>query len=566
MADRGRSRALGTARYAALAVGLLVLTVYGSIIPLRYHPIPYEEAVQRYRDARLYDATLAWARGDWAVNAVQYALLSFCAAAALSVDLKWVFRLGAAAVVVPLGFLAASWIEFLQIYFPPRTVSVNDVMVERAGVVAGAMAWVLAGQPLTGMVRRFWEAKGPTGLARQAMPLYVALLAVGSLMPFDFVLGPGELSQKAREGRIVLVPFSSIASGGLRGWLGLAANLAAFAPLGVLGALLRRGGPIGGAAMLGTALGVALAIEAGQLLVYTRYCDVTDVASGTAAAMLGWWAASSVRDRRAASRLGGLAVHDGWAAARSALARGDRIRWLAGASAGAWVLLLVAASWQPYDFSTDPTRFRGSDAELSDEDTRVLGLRRFSWAPFVDYYWGSRYNALDQFATRSLAFAPIGVALAVAFGKRERLGSSTTLVVATTTAAVIEAGQYFIPDRHPGTTDLMIQVFGAWLGYRLSRHVAHAFETDRESLGEARYRYGFAAAAGSAGSAGRRPPAGASAGRIRRLVGEATGRLGDSVVPRFEALPYPAKLAALGVAAALVSVALVLIAGRLGLL
>jgi hypothetical protein len=40
MADRGRPRTLGAGRYAGLAVGLLVLTVYGSIIPLRYHPIP----------------------------------------------------------------------------------------------------------------------------------------------------------------------------------------------------------------------------------------------------------------------------------------------------------------------------------------------------------------------------------------------------------------------------------------------------------------------------------------------------------------------------------------------
>ncbi|WP_231749957.1 hypothetical protein [Tautonia plasticadhaerens] len=111
----------------------------------------------------------------------------------------------------------------------------------------------------------------------------------------------------------------------------------------------------------------------------------------------------------------------------------------------------------------------------------------------------------------------------------------------------------------------MIQILGAWLGYKLARHVAHAFEADRESLGEARYCYGFTAAAGSAGPAGRRPTAGASAGRIRRLVGGARGRFDDPVMPRFEALPYPAKLAVLGAVAALVSVALVPMVGRLGL-
>ena len=145
MVDR-RSRTLNARQYAGLAYGLLVLTVYGSIIPLRFRPMSYEEALGRYREAGLYDATLVMARGDWVVNGMQYVVLSFCAAAALSVDLRWVYRLAAAAVVVPLGFLAASWIEFLQVYFPPRTISINDLIVERVGLVAGAVGLMVLGK------------------------------------------------------------------------------------------------------------------------------------------------------------------------------------------------------------------------------------------------------------------------------------------------------------------------------------------------------------------------------------------------------------------------------------
>jgi hypothetical protein len=38
---------------------------------------------------------------------------------------------------------------------------------------------------------------------------------------------------------------------------------------------------------------------------------------------------------------------------------------------------------------------------------------------------------------------------------------------------MIALGQYFIPERHPSTTSLMIQVGAAWLGYRLARHALH---------------------------------------------------------------------------------------------
>jgi VanZ family protein len=96
-----------------------------------------------------------------------------------------------------------------------------------------------------------------------------------------------------------------------------------------------------------------------------------------------------------------------------------------------------------------------------------------SWAPFVDYYWGSRYQALDQFARRSLSFAPLGVLLALAFGSRERRGLVITVGAALLLGVIVEFGQYFIPERHPSVTDLLIQVFGAWLGYNLARHVIH---------------------------------------------------------------------------------------------
>jgi hypothetical protein len=54
---------------------------------------------------------------------------------------------------------------------------------------------------------------------------------------------------------------------------------------------------------------------------------------------------------------------------------------------------------------------------------------------------------------------------------------------------MIEIGQYFIPERHPSTTDVLIQVLGASLGFGLTRHMMHALEPDTEAHGVARYAY-----------------------------------------------------------------------------
>lgn len=476
-----RPRTPSAAQFLWLAHGLLLLTVYGSIIPLRFEPMPVERAVGQFLQMRHYDPTLVGARGDWVVNMAQYASVSFCYMAAFCVDRRWAFGAGTAALVVPIGWLAAGAIEFLQVYFPPRTVSTNDIQVECAGIVAGVVAWLAAGDRFVGWLRRFWGMAGLAGLARQALPGFVALLLIASLMPFDVVFDLDEVALKARQGRVRLVPLGSLGSGKPRAWLDLLVTLPSFAPLGALVALApsRRNRPWSAILLLGAA--AAAAIESAQLFVFSRFCDLTDVLLGAAAVLLGWWLARVLSDRRDAERLGGLPMHRAWTGARFRLGRWGPGRWVA--LAGVWAVLLTLLNWSPFDFSTDPSRFRGVDPDLTDENTRVFWLRRMVWAPFVDYYWGSRYDALDQILRRSCAAAPIGASLALAFGRRERLGALVATLGVMLLGAVIEVGQFFIPRRHPGTTDVLILALGGWLGFKLTRHVAHALEPDRRAEG-----------------------------------------------------------------------------------
>ena len=193
---------------------------------------------------------------------------------------------------------------------------------------------------------------------------------------------------------------------------------------------------------------------------------------GTAAVVLGWWLVRQVYLPSAANRRGYSRIRAVWEGLYGRASRWGPPPWVLIALTWAVVLLLV--NWYPYDFTTDPVRFQNSDPELSDENTPVVGLRRMSWAPLVDYYWGSRYQALDQFVRRVVSFAPLGILLSAAWGRREPWGSAAMLLATLLLAALIETGQYFIPARHPSVTDLLLEVFGAWLGYQGARHVASA--------------------------------------------------------------------------------------------
>jgi VanZ family protein len=466
--DSNRSPAPNSSLAWWLAHGLLLLTVYGSIIPLRYEPMPLEQAVERFRALPFVDPTTAEWRGDWIVNMIQYACVSGCYMAALSRNRRGASVLLAAALVVPLGWAVAILLEFLQLFFPPRTVSLNDILVECLGVVLGAVAWLMAGPRFTGWLRQLRDRKGVPELAAQVFPAYVGLLLVIFLMPFDLVFSREEIATKFQEGRIELIPFGALASGGLEPLFKLLLNFLAFVPVGALLGIMPRRLRKNRLQVVTVGLAVPVSIRLLQLFVYTRNFDVTNLLTGMVACWLGWWLVQERRDW-ATARLPGFgnlqAVGDSW---RQRVQRWGPAAWIG--LARVWTVVLLVVFWQPFHFTTDPSAFGPADADLSDEDTSVVGLRRLSWAPFVDYYWGSRYQTLDQIVWRTLAFASLGVLLAPAWSSRERRGAGTAVLWALVLSAMIALGQYFIPERHPSTTSLMIQVGAAWLGYKLGRH------------------------------------------------------------------------------------------------
>jgi VanZ family protein len=446
----------GATGYRWAAAGLLVLTVYGGLLPFHFTPRPLTEAVESFRQIPSFDPWDLDARGDWIVSVVQYATLSFLLMAAACADSKRPAVPMAAIIGLACAALAIA-IEFTQQFFPPRTVSWNDVALESVGGAMGVVAWIAAGPRVVKWARRLTAVTTVSDLARRLIPAYLAGLLIVELMPFDLIVGGAELKSKYLEGKIILIPFArrfdaaAIAKAAL--------NVIAFVPMGMLPTLVgMRSRPSGDQLHWPrVALAGPVLVEVLQLFTYSRAFDATDILTGMVGVWGGWWLGQPTRFRVVAE----------WMAAPRLGLLGP-VAWLV------WLAVVVYVHWHPFDFTVDPMCFAADS-----EDFPEYGMRRMTLAPFVDYYWGSKYNALDQFVRKGISFLPAGVLVALSAREVFQLGAARAAVgIALLTAAMLQLGRYFLPGHMPSVTDILIAGTAAWFGFRSTQYVRSVLWTE----------------------------------------------------------------------------------------
>ena len=265
----------------------------------------------------------------------------------------------AAALALLVTATYALLVEFLQIYFPARTSSLNDVLAQSMGGAAGAAAWIVAGRLLTRRARLAWADPRSGGVVGQLLLVYcVGVLAVQTL-PWDIETSPSALYHKLRDGpgdgRVALVPFADWPAPGawvrLQTWAEL---VGLFLPAGLLAARLpaARRFPLVGVFAAGCAF--ALATEAAQVLV-SRHPSTTDAIIGGAGVSAGFLAGLSRR------RLGAVLI-------------------------AVWLALMAVSHWQPFAFSSTPAAAH--------------------WLPFAETQDQNYLGALDNILSRAVMFAP----------------------------------------------------------------------------------------------------------------------------------------------------------------
>ncbi|GBL45344.1 hypothetical protein SFMTTN_1151 [Sulfuriferula multivorans] len=418
--------------YAALAY--LCFVIYGSLVPLDFHDVPWDQALQHF-GAIPWLAMDTISRADWVANLVLYMPLAFL--------LMWAQRprssagyWAASIVALTVCIALAVGIEFTQMYFPPRTVSLNDIVAEVIGSVLGTGLWLLAGEAIAHRFSRLSE--GGDAALTAAFVLYLLSYLALSLFPYDFVIASNELATRLATGRDSWFVSPVVCSDALRCVARLAEEALVVAPLGALMARWLRG-PKAARVLVAMSAGALL----GMLIEITQLFLESGISQG-----------ASVLTRALGMGLGAVVYQRLLAHAFTAQVR-LQIRWLA---ALALPFYLIAVVVLQNDHLSGWLGWHNGLARLPE----------VHFLPFYYHYYTSEALALSSLLMVLAAYSPLGVlAFLWQLGAVRRMGATVPALLAALIAAAVEFSKLFQSTQHSDPTNVMLAALAAAAGYRV---------------------------------------------------------------------------------------------------
>lgn len=446
--------------------------VYGSLVPLDFQPRPWDEAWRLFQHIRLLDVG-AQGRADWIANGVLYLPIAFLTAQVLAGRRQRPSPLALVTALLICLTLAVT-VEFVQLFFPPRTVSLNDLLAEGIGSLVGvglAAAW-------GGHFRRVLALAGDPGqLALRLLEAYAVAYIAFSLFPYDFIVSAAELAAKSHSGAWGWFFARDAWHGSLV--LTLAKHLGEALAVAPLGYLAHRLQPkpghwsAAGALVAGALLG--LLVETAQFFIVSGVSQglslITRALGFHAGVLLG---------RRAGllqpSRLAAIAR-------RHAVAAGG-LYLLALATLNGWF----------------EQRWAGME-----HAARTLAELRF--LPFYYHYYTTEQAALLSLTAVGLMYAPIGLMTWATWST-----PALALLLASIAAGLMEASKLFLDGLRPDPTNVLLAALAAWatahlarrlsMGDRMSRPATAPMQAPAETAGP---KQRWVAGETSQASAGRPP-------------------------------------------------------------
>ncbi|HYP69190.1 MAG TPA: VanZ family protein [Thiobacillaceae bacterium] len=425
-----------------LALLYLVFVIYGSLVPLHFHPQPWTQAVTRFRAIPYLNLGIG-SRADWVANILLFIPLAFFWLGALW-SRGFLSRSLFTLAVLVAGLALSVGIEFTQIFFPPRTVSLNDIIAECIGTVIGVVGWWVLGGKLSRWYVDWRSIKEPATFAERLAWAYVAAVFIYGVLPLDLTISAVEIFHKWREGKLNLIPFATLPSEPSLAIYALTMDALMWAPPAFFWQISGKRSSLRAWAMT---IGGAALLEVLQLFVYSRVTDVTEVITaalgGAVGVLLGAKYVSGLRPSKEMKRTA---------------ATSDIFKTLLPlALALLWMFGLAVLFWYPFHFRTDGAFLR---ERLHSFLTRV---------PFEAYYYGTEYRAATEVLHKVLFFIPLGAMLAW-FVSQLRwtwrgLVTFLSLALIACTAVAIELGRLALPEKNPDSMDIILQWLGGAVGF-----------------------------------------------------------------------------------------------------
>ncbi len=413
----------------------LLFVIYGSLVPLDFHPRPLDVALRDFAHIRYLRLGME-SRADWVANLLLYIPLSYLLLGCLIGERRLFLQTFFSFVVFGFCVVLCIGIEFTQQFFPPRTVSLNDIFAEILGSALGIVFWWGSGHRL----RRLFDLLLSQGrnAAYAGSILYAIAYLAFSLFPYDFLISAQEIHAK------LVGPyfhwFASVESCGssLRCGVKLLAEVAAVAPLGFLFGLMTRKRGLGllvAAASIGFWLGLTIEtlqffLVSGVTLGASVFTRVIGVAGG---ALMG--------EMLAQSSLWPLLYFFG--------------PFMLPALA-IYTALISAVTWV------------GKGPVLS-ADQGLNRLHEIYFMPFYYHYYTTEQAALTSLIGIVAMFFPIGALYWVWRITRIReftaRGALFVCIFSAVISAGLEFGKLFLAGARPDPTNVMIAAVGGAAGF-----------------------------------------------------------------------------------------------------
>lgn len=415
-----------------------LFVVYGSLVPLEFQALPAGAAWQRLVNAPIFNIGVQ-GRADWIANGVLYLPLGFLATAVgLGGERPGTVRTLWALLLALLSSTAlAVTVEYAQAYFPPRTVSLNDLVAECIGSVFGALLAVAGARHLQVLTDGF--RAGGALIRRRLAPAYAVVYGALALFPYDLLLNGYEWRERLQGPNTgLLLATVTLQSSTVLVFARLSAELLAAVPLGLWWAARRTGAVQDGrgqnlswhgALLRGALLGLVL--EIAQLCIASGVSQGVSVLSrsmGFAAGAVAWngraaWPVEFLRALLRRVTLPALAIY-------------------------LLTLTVLYGCWrQPW---------LTWDAALARLHTEL------NYLPFYYHYFSTEMQAVSSLVSVALSYAPVGL-LAWSW----HVGARTAGAFAMLLALGLEGCRLLSSIGHPDPTNLLIASVSAWGTQRL---------------------------------------------------------------------------------------------------
>jgi VanZ family protein len=420
-------------RFAGWAIVYALVIAYASLIvgPIGFHFVPLDpETAWQIFKATPYVVTGSDQRPDWMANLLMLVPLGWLVTGAFwprRDGLRWL----AAVTALCCCLILVLAIKYLQLFFPPRTVTLNYIEAQSLGSLLGVgLFWLLYDRGLA------WR-QGLRGGGRRPLVIgcwiYAAALLFFFLFPFDFALSAEDFRKRAAVLPHMLLSWPGEGLPQTLRVLIVMADAAATIPLGVLlslesrrRSLLRIAG-VGFVAMSVVTVLTTLVLSASPSLVAVFYRTAGIVAG---AAIVTWCEGQDPRRWR------------------------DRLARLVPVMIPPYLVSVLFVS----DLLTPHWRTIWEALAALDE---------FGLLPFYHHYIVSKAHAAESVVIHVLIFTPIGVMMALRRGSG-RIAVWTAAIIAASFSLVIEFGRWFKPGLQPDFSNAIIAPVAAGLAVRLT--------------------------------------------------------------------------------------------------